>query len=103
MRATKEYRLQLTEEAKKIVSQMSLEEKVNLMSANLDVSILTPEYVGRMMTDDKMHYNVTPYEAGGCERFGLPPMKFADGPRGVVCGNGQSIGQGTRHHGAKVH
>ena len=90
MRATKEYRLQLTEEAKKIVAQMSLEEKVNLMSANLDVSILTPEYVGEMMTNDKMHYNVTPYEAGGCERFGLPPMKFADGPRGVVCGNGQS-------------
>ena len=90
MRATKEYRLQLTEEAKKIVSQMSLEEKVNLMSANLDVSILTPEYVGKMMSDDTMHYNVTPYEAGGCDRFGLPPMKFADGPRGVVCGNGQS-------------
>lgn len=90
MRANKEYRLQLTEEAKKIVSEMSLEEKVNLMSANLDVSILTPEYVGEMMTNDKMHYNVTPYEAGGCERFGLPPMKFADGPRGVVCGNGQS-------------
>ena len=90
MRANKEYRLKLTEEAKKIVSEMTLEEKVNLMSANLDVSILTPEYVGRMMTDDKMHYNVTPYEAGGCERFSLPPMKFADGPRGVVCGNNQS-------------
>ena len=90
MRATKEYRLALTEEAKRIVSQMSLEEKVNLMSANLDVSIMTPEFVAEMMTDDTMHYNVTPYEAGGCERFGLPPMKFADGPRGVVCGNGQS-------------
>ncbi len=90
MRATKEYRLRLTEEAKDIVSRMSLEEKVNLMSANLDVSILTPEYVGEMMTNDKMHYNVTPYEAGGCDRFGLPPMKFVDGPRGVVCGNGQS-------------
>ncbi len=90
MRATKAYRLQLTEEAKKIVAQMSLEEKVNLMSANMDISIMTPEFVGRMMSDDTLHYNVTPYEAGGCERFGLPPMKFADGPRGVVCGNGQS-------------
>ena len=90
MRATKAYRLQLTEEAQKIVGQMTLEEKVNLMSANLDVSILTPEYVDKMMSDDTLHYNVTPYEAGGCERFGLPPMKFADGPRGVVCGNGQS-------------
>ena len=90
MRATKAYRLKMTEEARKIVSQMSLEEKVNLMSANLDVSILTPEYVGKMMSDETMHYNVTPYEAGGCERFGLPPMKFADGPRGVVCGNGQA-------------
>ena len=90
MRATKEYRLRLTEEARKIVARMTLEEKVNLMSANLDVSILTPEYVGEMMSNDQMHYNVTPYEAGGCERFGLPPMKFVDGPRGVVCGNGQS-------------
>ena len=90
MRATKEYRLKLTEEAKKIVEQMSLEEKVYLMSANLDVSILTPEYVGEMMSNDAVHYNVTPYEAGGSERFGIPPMKFVDGPRGVVCGNGQS-------------
>ena len=90
MRATKAYRAQLTEEAKKIVSQMTLEEKVYLMSANLDVSILTPEYVGKMMSDDTLHYNVTPYEAGGCERFGIPPMKFADGPRGVVCGNNKS-------------
>ena len=31
MRANKEYRLRLTEEAKKIVSEMSLEEKVNLI------------------------------------------------------------------------
>lgn len=90
MRATKAYRAQLTEEARSIVSQMTLEEKVYLMSANLDVSILTPEYVGKMMSDDTMHYNVTPYEAGGCERFGIPPMKFADGPRGVVCGNDKS-------------
>ena len=90
MRATKAYRLALTDEAKKIVSQMSLEEKVYLMSANLDISIMTPEFVGEMMSNDEMHYNVTPYEAGGCKRFGLPPMKFADGPRGVVCGNGQS-------------
>lgn len=90
MRATKAYRAQLTEEAKKIVEQMTLEEKVNLMSANLDISIMTPEFVGEMMSNDEMHYNVTPYEAGGCERFGLPPMKFADGPRGVVCGNNRS-------------
>ena len=35
MRATKEYRLSCTEEAKKIVDRLTLEQKVWLMSGNI--------------------------------------------------------------------
>ncbi len=94
MRATKEYRAQFTEEARKIVDQMSLEEKVDLMSGNIDLSKLTPEIMAKILSDmagdETKHYNVTPYAAGGNDRFALPAMKFVDGPRGVVCGNWQS-------------
>lgn len=60
---------------------MTLEEKVYLMS-------------GRIKHEEafsgEVHYNITPYLAGGNERLGLPPVKFCDGPRGVVCGTGKS-------------
>ena len=93
MRATKEYRLALTEEAKKLVDQMTLEQKVWLMSGNIDITKMKPEDMGEMMEamqDDANHYNVVPYDAGGLDEFHLPPMKFVDGPRGVVCGNWQT-------------
>lgn len=93
MRATKAYRLAMTEQAKEIVSKMTLEQKVSLMSGNIDITKMTREQMGQMMeamTDPKNHYNVVPYEAGGIEEIGLPPMKFVDGPRGVVCGNDQT-------------
>lgn len=93
MRATKAYRLAMTEQAKEIVSKMTLEQKVSLMSGNIDITKMTREQMGQMMeamADPKNHYNVVPYEAGGIEEIGLPPMKFVDGPRGVVCGNDQT-------------
>lgn len=93
MRATKAYRLACTEEAKKIVDKLTLEQKVWLMSGNIDITKMTPEQLGEMMVamaDDKNHYNVTPYAAGGLDEYGVPPMLFVDGPRGVVCGNAQS-------------
>ena len=36
------------------------------------------------------HYNDVPYEAGGLPEHGVDPVKFCDGPRGVVCGSGQA-------------
>lgn len=94
MRATKEYRLSLSGEAQKIVDQLTLEQKILLMSGNLvDLNKVTQEQIRAMMgsmTDDVNHYNVTPYAAGGLEEHQVPPMLFADGPRGVVCGNWQS-------------
>lgn len=93
MRATKEYRLSLTDEAQKLVDRLTLEQKVWLMSGNIDITKMSPDQLGEMTADmasEENHYNVVPYAAGGLEEYGLPPMLFADGPRGVVCGNWKS-------------
>jgi beta-glucosidase len=65
--------------AGELVSQMSLKEKVDLMGGK------TPET--RILLDG-LRYNKTPYLAGGNQRLGVPPMKFCDGPRGLVPSNG---------------
>lgn len=93
MRATKEYRLSFTEEAQKIVDQLTLEQKVGLMSGNVDFTKITPEVMAAMaeeMQKPENHYNVTPYAAGGLDDHNIPPMLFCDGPRGIVCGNWKS-------------
>lgn len=93
MRATKAYRETFTEQAKKLVEQMTLEEKVYLMSGNIDIQNTSWDDLVKMLGDianEDTHYNVTPYAAGGIEKYNLPPMLFADGPRGVVCGNGKA-------------
>lgn len=89
----KKERLEYSETAKKIVEKLSLKEKVNLMSGNLlDVNETGREglfrFLAEMGTEDK-HYNVVPYPAGGLDNQ-VPPMLFCDGPRGVVCGNGET-------------
>ncbi|HJA67240.1 MAG TPA: glycoside hydrolase family 3 C-terminal domain-containing protein [Candidatus Mediterraneibacter cottocaccae] len=103
MRADKEYRLKMTEEAKQIVDQLTLEEKVYLMSGSLvDLTKMKPEDLGALAevmggaastggtSTDENHYNSVPYAAGGLKDYHVPPMLFADGPRGVVCGVGKS-------------
>ena len=93
MRATKAYRETFTEQAKKLVEQMTLEEKVYLMSGNIDIQNTSWDDLVKMLGDianEDTHYNVTPYAAGGIDKYNLPPMLFADGPRGVVCGNGKA-------------
>lgn len=82
MLSSKEYRLQFTEKARQIVEQMSLEEKVELMSGKVNPKKM--QYAFRNPTVDN-HYNVIPYPAGGNSRLNLPELKFCDGPRGVVC------------------
>ncbi len=79
---SKDYRLKFTEKAKKLVEQMSLEEKVYLMSGR--VSIPDIEDTNNHPNAD-YHYNYFPYPAGGNDRLNVPEMKFCDGPRGVVC------------------
>ena len=87
MRATKKYRLSFTEEAKKIVDGLTLEQKVDLMSANFYADKL--QELLDSLSSDNSHYNITPYPAGGIEGV-IPPMQFCDGPRGVVCGIGKT-------------
>ncbi|HAN95720.1 MAG TPA: glycosyl hydrolase, partial [Firmicutes bacterium] len=86
MKCTKEYRLRYTERAKEIVKGLTLEEKVSLMSGQVQLE----QMIKDMTEDPNKHYNYIPYPAGGIEEKGIPAMKFCDGPRGVVCGVGQS-------------
>ncbi|NLJ97386.1 MAG: glycosyl hydrolase [Clostridiales bacterium] len=81
MLSSKEYRLKFTDKAKQIIEQMSLEEKVYLMSGRVSL-----ESVGDVFNHPSAdnHYNVFPYPAGGNERLGVPELRFCDGPRGVV-------------------
>lgn len=85
MNQAKEHRLEFTEKAQEIVDRMSLEEKVYLMSGNLTFQDMMADAMG-----EASHYNARPYPAGGNEREGVAPMLFCDGPRGVVCGTGES-------------
>ena len=63
------------------VSQMSLEEKVQMMSPRLKNSL---KLILEMISDGG--YNVHSYQAGGNERLHIPTMRFFDGPRGLVSG-----------------
>lgn len=72
----KEYRSKFNDKAKELVGQMSLEEKVHLMSGRDDTLLSGTE-----------RYNKNPYQAAGNERLNIPNVKFVDGPRGVVSGN----------------
>lgn len=61
-----------------VIGRMSMKEKVAQMSGSSSVLKLAVDmYIFR-------HYNRKPYPAGGCKRFGIPPIKFSDGPRGVA-------------------
>lgn len=76
------YRKTYTEQAEKIVQSLTLEEKIGLMSG-----VRTMEEVRKSIQKKvNTHYNETPYRAGGIERKKVPPVLFADGSRGVVCG-----------------
>jgi beta-glucosidase len=79
---SKQDRLKFTGKAKQIVEQMSLEEKVYLMSGRINPFDMGDTF-NHPSADN--HYNVFPYPAGGNERLAIPEMKFCDGPRGVVC------------------
>lgn len=90
----KEKRLAYTDRAIEIVESLSLEQKVALMGGNLlDFTKATPDEIGALvagLTKEETHYNVFPYGAGGIVEKNLPEMLFCDGPRGVVCGVGET-------------
>lgn len=68
------------ERAKDIVSKMTLDEKCLLLTGDWD-----------MLSNIIKHgnpYNPVPINTFGCERLGVPPIGFSDGPRGVVMNGG---------------
>ncbi|MFX1532450.1 MAG: glycoside hydrolase family 3 protein, partial [Promethearchaeota archaeon] len=70
---------QIEEEAKRILSIMTLEEKLYQMSGDWN----TTEGGLKM----QKRYNAEPIPAGEDKKLGIPGVLFSDGPRGVVIGN----------------
>jgi beta-glucosidase len=68
--------------ARDLVDQMSLEEKVQMMTPRLKSNL---KFILEIVSDG-MKYNQVAYQAGGNERLNIPTMRFFDGPRGVVGG-----------------
>ncbi len=76
------YRLSYTESAQKTLDTLTLDEKIFLMSGSESKKGVR----GAIQDKTNTHYNEKPYRAGGIEEKNIPPMLFADGTRGVVCG-----------------
>ncbi|MGB8490644.1 MAG: glycoside hydrolase family 3 C-terminal domain-containing protein [Bacteroidales bacterium] len=68
--------------AHEVVGQMTIEEKVQMMSPVLK-SMLK---FGLEMLGNGLKYNHYSYQAGGNERLKIPTVRFFDGPRGLVSG-----------------
>lgn len=75
-------RLQYDGKAREIVAKMTLEEKIRLMSGRTSVWTLALQQLG----SGRSGYHFKPFPAGGCERLGVPELRFCDGPRGVLPG-----------------
>jgi beta-glucosidase len=68
--------------AQEAVNQMTIEEKVQMMSPRLKSNF---KFILEMIGNG-MKYNHHSYQAGGNERLNIPTMRFYDGPRGMVSG-----------------
>jgi len=71
-------RQQVEEKAQALLAQMTLKEKVWMLNGNWDP-------VGSFEKYQNM-YNPVPIETNGCPRLEVSPIRFSDGPRGVVMG-----------------
>ena len=64
--------------AYELISRMTLEEKAYMLGGHW--------FIDESNIEEVLHdYKAIP--GGGCERLGVPPFLFSDGPRGVVMGN----------------
>ncbi|KCZ50513.1 hypothetical protein HY29_07045 [Hyphomonas beringensis] len=67
---------QLEKELDDIIDQLTLEEKVWMMSGH--------DFFKYFFGEDNRQFGQRTYQAGsGCERLGIDPLLFSDGPRGV--------------------
>jgi beta-glucosidase len=72
-------RKQIEEQAQALLEQMTLKEKVWMLNGNWDPMSNFVKYQNM--------YNPVPIETNGCPRLGVSPIRFSDGPRGVVMGH----------------
>ena len=70
---------EIEQKADFLLSQMTLKEKVWLLNGNWDLLANQVKY--------KNAYNPRPIATNGLKRLGISPIKFSDGPRGVVMGH----------------
>lgn len=68
--------------ARELIAEMSTDEKIHMLSGHWNT--LNGMLHGRV-------YNYDPIDGGGCKRLGIPPIKFTDGPRGVVMGKSSAF------------
>ena len=66
----------LTQRADALIEQMSLNEKLHVLSGDLPIV--------RGLLEAALAYGVRPFVAGALPRLGLAGVRFCDGPRGVV-------------------
>ena len=71
-------RAEIERRANETLKQMTLKEKVWLLNGNWNMVTNQIKY--------KNAYNPTPIATNGVKRLGVSPIKFTDGPRGVVMG-----------------
>jgi len=65
--------------ARKLLAEMTLQQKVLQMSGDTSLWDMI-----KLITFEKLKYNDAPIAAGADTRLAIPPIGFADGPRGVV-------------------
>ena len=68
--------------AKRLMGQMTWREKLSQLSGDISRSRFVIKYLFGLLT----RFGLPPFYAGANERLGIPPLCFADGPRGVACG-----------------
>lgn len=65
--------------AEQLLRRMTLKQKLNQLSGDLNgITSIIPDMV--------LNYNAFPIPAGEDKTLGIEPILFADGPRGIVCG-----------------
>ena len=72
---------ELRKQTAALCAEMTQKEKIYMLSGHPILQIQ------KDMIKTGRNYNVHALPAGGCQRLGVPPVLFTDGPRGVVMGN----------------
>lgn len=69
------------------LEELSLIEKIEILSGGFTQEEIYKHSMDIVDGEPKLHYNKIPYPSGKLKDYDFTPVKFVDGPRGVVCGN----------------